>query len=69
MVGQVCGLIVALTGLAAATYMAVNGAPTAGAVVGGVTLVGMVTAFIAGRSNPQPKEAPTSREGKQKAKR
>lgn len=49
LVGQFCGLLVAIAGLSAAAYMAVNGAPWAGAFVGGTTLVAMVTAFIAGR--------------------
>jgi uncharacterized membrane protein len=53
-IGQVFGLIIGLAGLFAAAYIAVNGSPTAGAVVGGATLASMVGAFIVGRSNGKP---------------
>ena len=53
-IGQVFGLFIGLAGLSAAAYIAVNSSPTAGAVVGGATLVSMVTAFIVGRANGKP---------------
>lgn len=66
--GQLFGLIVALAGLGAAAYMATHGAPTAGGVVGGVTLVAMVTAFIVGRGGSVPKVPPTESEQPQQTK-
>lgn len=69
-VGQIFGLFIGIAGLSAATYMATHGAQTAGAVVGGATLVGMVTAFIAGRSNGKPPPKATSpEESKAKSKK
>jgi hypothetical protein len=69
-VGQVFGLLVALAGLAAAAYMATHGAPTAGAVVGGTTLVSMVTAFIVGRTagskTSKPQEPPPEKTSKKR---
>ncbi|GMV28284.1 MAG: hypothetical protein AMXMBFR59_04090 [Rhodanobacteraceae bacterium] len=44
--GQLFGFLIGMGGLAAATYMAVNGAETAACVVGGTTVVGLVSAFL-----------------------
>lgn len=57
--GQIFGLVVALTGLGVAAYMATHGAETAGAIVGGATLASLVGAFIAGRSNGKPTTRPS----------
>jgi uncharacterized membrane protein len=53
MLGQIFGLVVALSGLSAAAYMATNGAQTAGGVIGGVTLVAMVAVFVKSRPDPR----------------
>ncbi len=44
-----CALVVALAGLASALYCAIINKEIAASVLGGATLVGMVTAFIAGK--------------------
>lgn len=47
--GLVFALIIALVGLGAATYLAMNGHEVTASVIGGTTLVGLVTAFVAGK--------------------
>lgn len=47
--GQICALVVSLGGLAAAAYLGANGAQTAAAVIGGTTVVSLVSIFILGR--------------------
>jgi uncharacterized membrane protein len=47
--GQVCGLIIGLSGLAMATYAAVSGQPAFGGVIGGTTLVSLVSVFLVSR--------------------
>jgi uncharacterized membrane protein len=49
-IGQVFGLIIGVVGLASAVYAATHGAQTAGAVIGGTTVVGLVGAFVIGKS-------------------
>jgi uncharacterized membrane protein len=44
--GQICALIIALSGLGLATYAAVNGQPEFGSIIGGSTLVSIVSAFL-----------------------
>lgn len=44
--GQWFGLIIGLCGLGLSTYAAIRGQPTFGAIIGGTTLVGLVTAFL-----------------------
>lgn len=46
-----CALLVALGGFAAAGYCAYIDQPVPASVIGGATLVGLVTAFIAGRKS------------------
>jgi hypothetical protein len=48
-----CALVVALAGLASALYCAIINKEIAASVLGGATLVGMVTAFIAGKNPPE----------------
>lgn len=48
-VGLIFALIVALAGLGAAVYCAILGREIVASVLGGTTLVGMVTAFIVGK--------------------
>lgn len=48
-VGLIFALVVALAGLGAAVYCAILGREVVASVLGGATLVGMVTAFIAGK--------------------
>jgi len=47
--GLVFALLVAIIGLGIAAYLAINGKDVVGGIIGGATLVGLVTAFIAGR--------------------
>jgi hypothetical protein len=49
--GLLFALIVALSGLAAAAYCASLGREVTASVLGGTTLVGMVTAFIVAKKN------------------
>ena len=44
--GQIFGLVVGLTGLGLATYAAVHGQPWFGSVIGGTTLVSLVSVFV-----------------------
>ena len=44
--GQICALVIALVALILATYAAVNGQPVFGGVIGGTTLVSLVSAFL-----------------------
>ena len=48
-----CALIVALAGLASALYCAIINKEIAASVLGGATLVGMVTAFITGKNSTE----------------
>lgn len=47
--GQWCGLTIGLAGIIGSAYAIVNGHPIAGSVLGGATLVSLVTVFVAGR--------------------
>ncbi len=49
--GLFCALMVAMLGLGAAVYCAYIGKEIAASVIGGATLVGLVSAFIVGRHN------------------
>lgn len=48
--GQVFGLTIGLAAIFAGTYAAVEGQPLAGGFIGGAGVIGLVTAFIIGRS-------------------
>lgn len=52
MAGLVFALLIALIGLGAAVYLAMNDHEVTASVIGGGTLVGLVAAFIAGRKSP-----------------
>ncbi len=51
---RICGLffalLIALFGLGSSVYCAINGYQVVASVIGGTTLVGLVTAFIVGKS-------------------
>lgn len=47
--GQILGFLTALAALTAACVLGAHGHGTAAAIVGGATVVGLVTAFVAGR--------------------
>jgi len=49
MAGLVFALIVACLGLGMAAWLAVNGHELTASVIGGTTIVGLVSAFILGR--------------------
>ena len=51
MAGLVFALLIAGAGLGAAVYLAMNGHEVTASIIGGGTLVGLVTAFIAGRKS------------------
>lgn len=53
MAGLVFALLIAVCGLGAAVYLAMNNHEVTASIIGGGTLVGLVTAFIAGRRPPQ----------------
>nr|WP_277881299.1 DUF2335 domain-containing protein [Leptolyngbya sp. FACHB-17] len=48
-IGQVFGLLIGLGGLCTAAFLGYLGESTAASVIGGTTVVGLVTAFIQGR--------------------
>ena len=45
-IGQLFGLLIGVGGLFAAVYAATHGAEAAGSIIGGATLVGLVSAFL-----------------------
>jgi len=47
--GQLFGLIIGLAGLGLATFAAINGQPWFGSIIGGATLVSLVSAFLYSR--------------------
>lgn len=47
--GLVFALLIAIAGLGTSAYLAMNSHDAVAAVIGGTTLVGLVTAFIAGK--------------------
>lgn len=49
MAGLVFALLIAVVGLGASVYLAMNGHDVTASILGGGTLVGIVTAFVAGR--------------------
>lgn len=51
--GMLCGLLIGLGGLAAGTYIAVEGQPWAGSIIGGGTLAALVGVFIKGSQGRQ----------------
>jgi uncharacterized membrane protein len=53
MAGLVFALLIAIIGLGAAVYLAMNGHEVTASIIGGGTLVGLVTAFVAGRKAQQ----------------
>lgn len=48
--GQIFGLFIALSALGVSAYLAVHGAQTVASIIGGGTLVALVTVFIRGRT-------------------
>ena len=53
--GQLFGLIIGISGLLCATYAAISGQPTFGLIIGGSTLVSLVSVFLYSR-NAQKRE-------------
>lgn len=49
--GLVFALLIAIAGLGAAVYLAMNGREVTASVIGGSTLVGLVASFIAGKKS------------------
>lgn len=47
--GQILGFSVALLGLAASTFLAMNGHEVTASVIGGSTIVGLASVFVVGR--------------------
>lgn len=56
MAGLVFALLVSIIGIGAAVYLALEGKEVTASIIGGGTLVGLVTAFVAGRKN-EPKKS------------
>ena len=57
--GVIAGAIVAVVGLIVAGYLVINGHDWAGAVVGGATLVALVTVLVTGKKGSEEKPAPS----------
>lgn len=57
MAGLIFALLVSLLGIGAAVYLAIQGKEITASIIGGTTLVGLVTAFVAGRMR-DPKKPP-----------
>jgi hypothetical protein len=55
MAGLVFALLIAMLGLSVATYLAINSKEVTASIIGGATLVGLVTAFIAGKKTESKK--------------
>lgn len=55
MAGLVFALVIAILGLSAAVYLAMQGHEVTASIIGGGTLVGLVTAFVAGRKQESKK--------------
>lgn len=55
MAGLTFALAVAIIGLGAAVYLAIQGKEVTASIIGGGTLVGLVTSFVAGRKQPEKK--------------
>jgi uncharacterized membrane protein len=47
--GQICAFLIGVVAIVAGTYAAINGSATAGSVIGGGGVVGLVSVFILGR--------------------
>jgi len=54
--GQVFALVIAVIALACSTGCAVYGATVVASIIGGTTIVGLVTAFIIGQRQPPPND-------------
>ncbi|WP_161499866.1 hypothetical protein [Rhodoferax sp. TS-BS-61-7] len=54
--GLVFALVISLIGLGAATYLALSGSEVPASIIGGTTLVGIVTAFVAGKKSDTSKK-------------
>jgi uncharacterized membrane protein len=49
--GQIFGFFIGIFAITAGAYCAINGSQTAGSIIGGGGVVGLVSAFIIGRKN------------------
>lgn len=47
--GQIFGFILGIAGLASSTYLALNGQTTVAGIIGGTTVVGLVSVFVIGK--------------------
>lgn len=50
LMGQICGLVIGLSGVIGGAYVAVNGHPTAGASIAGVAIGSLAVVFVTGRA-------------------
>lgn len=61
--GQYCGLLIGITAILSGTYTSVNGYPWAGSFIGVGGVIGLVSAFIAGRNTkPSNDESQSTKE-------
>jgi uncharacterized membrane protein len=51
--GQIYAFLLGLFGISCGTYCIVSGQPVAGSVIGGSTVVSLVTVFLVGRSKQE----------------
>jgi hypothetical protein len=49
-IGQVCALIIGITGIISGSYVALNGQPGAGGTIATVALTGLAVVFLTGRT-------------------
>ena len=54
--GLVAGLLISCVGIGAAVYLALSGQPAVASVIGGGTLVGLVTVLVQGKKAPKSNE-------------
>lgn len=57
MAGIVSGLVIGFAGLGTAAYLAMNGHDGVAGVIGGTTVVGLVSVFVIGQARAAPKPA------------
>jgi hypothetical protein len=53
LIGQIFALVIGTVGIAAGSYVALNGQPWAGAVIATAAITGLAVVFLTGRKKPQ----------------
>lgn len=50
LIGQICALLIGLSGIGGGVYTAVNGQPEAGGTIAGLAITGLAAVFLTGRA-------------------